>query len=161
MPFSTSYTEQILNYTLSKIDGIEAPSEVYIGLCSNDPEADNGTFTELSGSGYSRVLISRKSDNYPNLIGTASNRTITNIAQINWVKATANWEKVNGFGLFTTLNSKSESPFFYGKLKLTEEQKAAGGLTVTEGEVALFEAESLQLSMPIVCPDCEAAGTSE
>ena len=143
MPFSDSYANQILSYTLAKTQTLTAPTHVYIGLCENDPEADGGTFTELSGGGYSRVLISQKGETYPDVIGSASGRAISNVKQINWNKATADWPRVNGFGLFSA--ATGGTPFFYSKLDLTEDQIAAGGLLVEEGAVALFEAAGLGL----------------
>lgn len=138
MPFSATYAQQILNYTLGKVKTLTAPTYVYIGLCTNDPDADNGTFNELSGGGYARVMISQTGETYPALIGIASGRKISSVAQINWNKATSDWARVNGFGLFSA--AAGGSPFFYGKLDLTEEQKAAGGLLVVKDAVALFEA---------------------
>lgn len=136
MPFSTSYANSFLNYTFAKTTGLTAPNVVYIGLCTNDPEADGGTFTELSGNGYARVLISQKGETYPNVIGSASNRAITNTYQINWTKATAAWTTAKGFGLFSA--ATGGEPFFYGKL--------AADVTVPEGAVALFDPNALSIS---------------
>lgn len=144
MPFSTAYANSFLNYTFAKNTGLTAPNMVYIGLCTNDPEADDGTFNELSGKGYARVLISQKSETYPNVIGSASARSITNTQQINWTKATADWERVNGFGLFSS--ETGGTPFFYGKLDLSDEVIAEGGLLVPSGAVALFDPNTLLIS---------------
>lgn len=146
MPFSTSYANDILNYTFAKTQSLSAPTAVYIGLSVNDPEADGGAFTELSGNGYARVLISQKNAAYPALIGSASSRAITNIAQINWNKATNDWVRVKGFGLFSA--SSGGSPFFYGKLDLTEEEETAGGILCEAGAVMLFDPYTLKISFP-------------
>jgi hypothetical protein len=146
MPYSDSYANAILNYTFAKIDKLEAPDFVYIGLCSNDPEAGGGTFNELSGAGYERVLIHQRGEVFPGLINSASERAITNGKQINWTKATLDWERVNGFGLFSA--KQGGAPFFYGKIELTEEQQAAGGLLVAAGSVALFDPQTLRISFP-------------
>ena len=141
MPFSDSYANQILNYALAKTATLNAPTAVYIGLCTNDPEADGGTFNELSltgGYGYSRVMIVRRDETYPNVIGTAANRAITNQYQINWTKATLDWPEAKGFGLFSA--ATGGSPFFYGKL---EEP-----VTCVAGAVALFDPQTLRISFP-------------
>lgn len=146
MPFSDSYANNILNYLMAKTATLTAPAAVYIGLCTNDPEADGGTFNELSGGGYSRVMISQKGSDYPDLINSAASRAITNGKQINWTKATLDWPRFKGFGLFSA--SYGGSPFFYGKLELTAEEEAAGGILCESGSVALFDPQTLEISFP-------------
>lgn len=136
MPFSNNYANDILSYTLAKTNSLSAPTAVYIGLCSNDPEEDGGTFTELNGGNYSRVMIVSRGSTYPDVIGGAASRSITNVKQINWNKATANWATAKGFGLFST--ASGGTPFFYGKLD--------NPVTVENGAVALFEPGTLKLS---------------
>lgn len=138
MPFNDSYANDILNYAFAKTAKLTAPTSVYIGLCSNDPEADGGTFTELSGNGYSRVLISLKDGTYPNVIGYASGRMIQNTKQINWTKATGDWGDANGFGLFSA--GTDGTPFFYGKF---EEP-----VSVSAGSVALFDPYAFKITFP-------------
>lgn len=135
-PFSNDYANQILNYTLAKIPELSAPAMVYIGLCSNDPEADGGTFTELSGGGYERVLIVQKGETYPDVIGSAAGRAITNSKQFNWNKASAGWVMAKGLGLFSV--PTGGAPFFYATLDAE--------VTVPAGAVALFEPGTLKLS---------------
>lgn len=151
MPFSNNYANGILNYLFAKTASLSAPSAVYIGLCTNDPEADGGTFTELSGGGYSRVLISQRGATYPNVIGSASARAISNQYQINWTKATLDWPEAKGFGLFES--ATGGSPFFYGKL---EEP-----VTCVAGAVALFDPQTLRISFPTSDVEEAAAAVSE
>ena len=150
MPFSTTYANNFLDVAFSKVSAsVVPPASVYIGLCTNDPEADNGTVRELSGSGYSRVLISQKNQTYPNVMGSAANREIKNTMQINWQKATADWARVKGFFLSSSPTiGETTAIFFYGKLDLTEEDEAAGGLLVENGMVALFDPHSFKISFP-------------
>lgn len=149
MPFTNTYANQILDYTLSKTYQLTATERVYIGLCTNDPEADGGAIRELSGGGYSRVLISIRGETYPNVIGSASGRAITNPYQINWTKATLDWERINGFFLSTSGTvGETSGIFFYGALTLDEETKAAGGLLVEAGAVALFDPKSFKIEFP-------------
>lgn len=137
MPFSNTYVQNILNYLFAKTSTLTVPTAVYIGLSKNDPEADGGTFTELSGGGYTRVMVSQKGETYPDVMGSASGRSITNTKQINWTKATANWETANGFGLFTA--SSGGTPIYYGKLE--------SPVTVELGAVALFDPNALKISI--------------
>lgn len=146
MPFTTNFANEILDYALAKRASLNAPAAVYIGLCSNDPEEDGGVIVELSGGGYTRVMISQRGQAYPNLIGTATERTITSIRQINWTKAQYDWERINGFFLSSseTVGEKT-GIFFFGKIELSEEDAAAGGLLVETGAVALFDPRSLTI----------------
>ena len=149
MPFSTNYANKILNYTFSKTKELEAPNMVYIGLCTNDPEASGGTVNEISGGSYSRVLVSQRDETYPNYFGSAFGRAITNDYQINWTKATKDWSRVKGFFLATSHTvGETTSIFFYGKLELTEDQEAAGGLLVEAGSVALFDPKTFKIEFP-------------
>jgi hypothetical protein len=141
MPFTDTYANSILNYTFSKVERLSAPEAVYIGLCTNDPEASGGTITELSGGGYHRVMVAQRDETYPNVIGSASGRMIQNTRQINWTKATADWAEAKGFFLSSssTVGEKT-GIFFYGKL---EEP-----VSCTAGAVALFDPNTLKISFP-------------
>lgn len=149
MPFTDSYANGILNYALAKTAQLTAPSAVYIGLCTNDPEADGGTVREISGGGYARVMLSQKGASYPALIGSASGRSIKNNAQINWTKATADWPRVKGFFLSSSASvGETSAVFFYGKLDLPADIEAAGGLLVEAGAVALFDPNTFKIEFP-------------
>lgn len=144
-PYDDSNSNSLLDWTFGRAKLAEK-SRVYIGLCTNDPVADGGVFTELTGSGYARVLIGLYGESYPGLINAASGRAILNGKQINYTKATADWPAVNGIGLFTT--ETGGTPYFYGKLELTEEQAAQGGVVCPAGAVFLFDPQTLKVSFP-------------
>ena len=136
MPFSTTYANNILNWAIGKSGSLSAHNQVWLGLCSNDPEADNGTFTELSGNGYGRVLIHQYNETYPGLIASAANRAITNSKQIGFTKATGGaWTTAQGYGLFTA--ATGGSPFYYAKLKEP--------VSTAEGAVFLFDPGELKI----------------
>ena len=140
MPFSTTEANNILNWMFGKTGALSAKNKVYIGYSSNDPEKDNGVFNELSGGSYSRVLISQYNETYPDVIGTASGRSIQNVKQINWNKATADWETAKGFGLFTT--ETGGTPYYYASL---DEPYP----TAETGAVSLFDPATLKITFPI------------
>lgn len=156
MPFSTTYANNILNWMFGKSNSLSSHSKVYIGLSSNDPEASNGTFSELSGNGYHRVLISQSGETYPDFISSATNRSITNPKQINWTKATADWPNAKGFGLFT--GETGGQPYFYGALTDSNGNKTE--IEVPTGAVALFDPNTLKISFPTT-DISEAAATAE
>lgn len=139
MPFSVTQANAILDFMFSKTNtALTHPQYIYMGLCKNDPEADNGTFTELSGDTYARVLISQKGETYPDFIGSAANRSIKNVKQINFNRSTVAWDTIHGFGLFTA--ATGGSPFYYAKVDNPE------GVVVPENAVALFDPETLVIS---------------
>ena len=149
MPLTTTYANNYLDFLLSKTASLQAPSAVYMGLCTNDPEEDNGVIQELSGGGYSRVLISQRGATYPNVIGSATSRAISNPGQINWTKATQNWPRVNGFFLSaSSVVGETAQVFFYGALQLDDDVKDAGGLLVEAGAVALFDPQAFKIEVP-------------
>lgn len=138
MPFSVSYSNNILNYLFAKVTSLTPPGLVYIGLCTNDPEADGGTFTELSGNNYARLLLSSKGDTYPNYFGNASDRTIKNRYQMVFNKATGDWETAYGFGLFSS--ATGGEPFYYGALDAP--------VFVPAQAVAIFDPETFSITLP-------------
>lgn len=137
MPFTATETNNILNWALGKSGALPGKSAVWMALLKNDPEADGGTIDELSGDTYERVLINQYGEAYPALMGTASDRAIKSIAQINWTKATVDWEEVKGIALFTA--KTGGTAYYYAKVPTP---------FVTEaGDVALFEAGNFRISM--------------
>lgn len=140
MPFSTTDANAILNWMMGG-STLAVKSDVYMGLLTNDPEADEGSCAEIPAGfdTYARVLISTGSpDDYPYLMGAASKREIKNKAQINWTKAKdQQWPEVKGIALYTA--KTGGSPFYYAKVPIP--------FTVDVGEVALFEAGAFKISM--------------
>ena len=136
MPYSTNDANSILGWTFAK-NSITNKNRVYIGLSSNDPEADKGVFNELSGDGYARELIAQYGEAYPAKMGTPSNRQIKNAGQINWTKFTAQ-KVVKGIGLFT--EPTGGTPYAYFSLSNTS-------VTVPAGAVALFDPETFILAL--------------
>lgn len=146
MPFTNTYANNILNYVFGKQKTLTAPTSVYIALSSNDPEADNGTFTELSGGGYARVLISLNGEAYPDYLGSASGRALTNVKQINWSKATADWADIKGFALYDA--ATNGNMIYYSKV-------TNGTVSIKTGAVALFDPQTLKIGLATVDLDIE------
>lgn len=124
-------------------------------LIGDDPETAVKT-------GYGRILVARRTsttnDNgvttteidtmFPQL-GSAADRKLKNTMQINWTKAAVDWDRINAFALSTYSNvGETAGIYFVGGLTLTEEDKAAGGLLVEAGAVALFDPESFSIEFP-------------
>ena len=159
MPFGIHYGNLMLNLAFAKVDRVSAPDYVYIGLCSNDPEADSGKIVELSGNGYSRVLIGIKNQGYPNQIADAGTRSISNKYQINWTKATGDWLEAKGFFIASDLSpiahaNTATNLIFFGRLQ--EPVKVEAGM------VALFDPYAFNIRFPedddIVIYSCSEYG---
>lgn len=138
MILSTEYANDYLGFLFGNVDKLTSPSKVWLGLSSTDPEDEDGIFTELTGGNYSRVLIKIKGEAYPDVLGSASNRHIKNIKQINWNKASANWPNSLGIGLFSS--ETGGAPFAYGRLSQE--------LVVPQGAVALLEPGMMDIYIP-------------
>ena len=137
MPFDTPTTNMILDWAIGRRQSLPVHDKVFLGLCSNDPEADGGTFNELSGNGYSRVLIHQYNETYPGLITASANRVVSNIKQIGFTKATGGaWAQAKGYGLFTT--ETGGTPFFYTAL--------GKAVDTAEGAVFLFDPGELKIA---------------
>lgn len=140
MAFSTSYANSILNYLFGKTTSLTAPSTVYVGLCTNAPETDGGTFTEVTNEWYERVIIIQRGTGntsttyYTDLMTSASDRSIENEKQIAWNKA-LDEVTVKGFGLFNS--ATGGTPFYYGDFEAP--------ITVASGAVLLFSPEQLKV----------------
>lgn len=115
MPYSMTKRNDFLKQTFPTANTANSPSNLYLGLCKNDPVADNGTFNELSGDTYSRVLLRRKTDSLPDYLSDVSNGKVYNVKQIVFNRATVQWEQVKGIGLFES--ETGGTPTFYAKLK--------------------------------------------
>lgn len=115
MPYSIAKRNEFLQLTFPTSSVTNSPNELYLALCSNDPVADDGTFTELSGDTYARVLLKRKSDTLPDYLSSVSNGKVYNEKQIVFNRATTAWTQAKGIGLFTA--KTGGSPTFYATLK--------------------------------------------
>lgn len=146
MPFSNTYAHNILNCIFGKTNGITAPSSVYLALSSNDPEADGGTFTELVGGNYARVLVSLKGEAYPDYISTANDRFVINVKQIAFNKATADWADIKGFALYDA--ATNGNMIYYSKV-------TNGTVSIKTGAVALFDPQTLKIGLATVDLDIE------
>lgn len=173
MPYTNDYTNNILNVSMGKAGNLAAKSTVYMAL-GNVPVDEDGTpvfdttatalgFAELSATsdgvsnGYSRVLVARRitsgnstvNDSAFPHIGMAAERGIQNDLQINWTKATIDWERANAFAIASSSEvGETASIYFVGALDLTPADKEAGGLLVEAGAVALFDPETFRIEFP-------------
>ena len=136
MPFSTTYANSVLNLMMGRTASLTGHKMVYLGLCTNDPEADAGVFNELSGNAYGRVLLHEYNMDHPDLMNAASARGITNKKQIGFTKASPSaWPTAKGYGLFTA--ETGGTPFFYAKLREPVDTPAGAVFLFDPGELKI------------------------
>jgi len=128
----------ILQYVLGKA-AYTAPAGCYAALFSTTATADNGTFTELSGSGYTRATIdaANAAAAWSATTTDATGVWKTNANQISFPTASAGWTAATGYGIYdtatvgtllywgtfgsaTTVGSGATASFAAGALKVTE-----------------------------------------
>lgn len=173
MPFINTFANNVLNVAMGKTGSISGKSTVYFALGNVPVDSDKNPvfdtskaalgFTELSSTtdgvsnGYARVMVARRltsgnstaNDSAFPHIGMAADRGIQNDFQVNWNKATQNWERCNAFAIASSPTvGETDSIYFVGGLDLTPADKAAGGLLVEAGAVALFDPETFRIEFP-------------
>lgn len=119
----TYYAENaILNEVVGNTNTLNF-NDVYLGLCTS--VSMDGGYTELTGNGYSRVLLGNYNVSQLQYFGAPSNGSVTNTKEIQFPMATGNWSTV-GFGvLFNAQNGGSAIAF--GTI--------SGSLTVSMNEI--------------------------
>lgn len=90
----TNATEAaILNCYLNQTN-ITAPTQIWLGIFSADPDDAGAGGTELSGNGYGRVEVT-------NSFPTATTGNLSTNAVIDFPAATGAWSAGTSIGLFT------------------------------------------------------------
>ena len=119
----THYTENaILNELTGKTNTLNF-NDVYLGLCTS--VSLDGTFTELSGNGYGRVLMGNYSIAQLQYFGSPVAGSISNIKEIQFPMATGNWSTV-GYGVLFNAQTGG-SALAFGVI--------SGSLTVSANEI--------------------------
>jgi len=152
MPYSITKRDMFLKLTFPTVSAaFSSPSKLYLGLCSNDPVADSGAFTELDCDTYARVLLSRQGEDLPDYMSTVADGKIYNKKQINFNRAKTAWTEAKGIGLFET--EGATTPTFYATL-LTP-------VTVAPNQIFTFDPETfvIQFSDTDVEIAAEASAT--
>jgi hypothetical protein len=159
MPYSIEQRNNFLKLTFPTGAGVDkdgnrlrfqvnSPNTVWLGLCKNDPtELVEGvrSFEELSCDTYARVPLAQIGNTLVNIMSDVADGKIYNVADIQFPTANAQWDDVNGIGLFTT--ATEGEPMFYAKLPETKRVEADEILTFKpETFVMQFADEDLEIS---------------
>jgi hypothetical protein len=83
---------------------ITAPTAIYMGLFSSNPDDAGASGTELSGNNYSRVNVTSS-------FSAASGGACTNDAAVDFPIASGVWSAVTGFGFWIV--STAGTAFFW------------------------------------------------
>lgn len=126
MSAMSNYLEnEILDHILGT-GSFTMPSQVYLGLAVGSLGED-GSGTELSGSGYTRKSID---------FDAASGATTDNSADVTFSAATGSWGTVAHFGLFDA--ASSGNLLIYGAFSASK--------TITTGDILRISAGSLDIT---------------
>jgi len=100
------------------------PTTIYIALSTADPQDDGSGVSEPSGGGYARQPIT---------FGAASNRRVTQDADVEFPQATADWGTVTHWALFDA--STGGNMLAYGDLASAKTVYEGNVPTIASGEV--------------------------
>lgn len=101
MPFTAYFSNKALGLLFG---GTAFPlPNVYVGLSTTVPNNDGSNFTEVTGVGYSRVLIDN--DNPASWSNPPSGSQTANKAAVTFPQAGGSWGNVVAFGLFDAPNA--------------------------------------------------------
>jgi hypothetical protein len=120
MPLSTYLANNLVNNAVAGIN-YGPPGNVYLALYTN-----NDSTGELSGSGYSRQLIS---------MGTATNGVSSNTSAVSFT-ATANWSTIRSVAIVDATSSGNQ--LFVQKI---------APRNVRNGDTLTFEIGKIQVSL--------------
>ena len=119
----SNYLEnELLDHALGT-GAFTAPSNVYLALFTSDP-TDAGSGTEVSGSGYSRQLIT---------FGASSGGTASNSSEETFTASGGDFGTVTHIGLFDA--STSGNLLFHGALDTSRSVVDGGTLTFAVGDI--------------------------
>lgn len=140
MPFTTTICNDILSlYFGDKTTLSSGSTDLYLALCTNDPEVDDGSFQELSGNNYERVWIATKTANakWPVYMDDPNGRSVQNKEEIHFNKAApADWPTAIGFGVFNA--EKGGTLLYYAALD--------EAITCAANDVVVFDPGDLKIS---------------
>lgn len=125
-----SASNYLENKTLDHILGSVAlaqPSALYVALSTGSFNDDNSG-TELTGSGYSRKLVT---------FGTASSGSISSNSNVEFDTATGSWGSVSHFGIYDA--SSSGNLLYHGAFSSAK--------TIEVGDVLKISSGSLTVSL--------------
>lgn len=120
------------NVVLNMMYGSGNPATIYAALCTSTLSADSSTFTEVSGTGYSRVAITNNATNWP----AASSSQKKNGTRITFPATGAGgWGTVRGLAFFDAYTGGNMMHWF-----------SITAATPTEGDVINFPVNSIVIT---------------
>ena len=133
MPALTNYLENALINHLLRNTAYPAPASVQVALFTTNPTETGAAGTEVTGGSYARQVVST-TGGWAATDG--SNGLSSNLADITFPTATANWGTVAFVGIY---DSSGTNMLFHGALTASK--------TVNSGDTFRFPAGTLQVSL--------------
>lgn len=121
----------VLNWWLGNVASAP-PATVYIALFNTTPGDDGTGGVEVSGGSYARVAVTNNTTNFP----TVSDSSKKNGTEIVFVTATADWNTINGFGIYSALTGGNL--LWYGDLTTPK--------SILNGDTAKFAVNAIVIS---------------
>lgn len=149
---------EILNVLCGRIDNMPTTSSVYIGLCADEPAADDGKVTgEPEIKSYSRKKIGgavrydsdgKVIDDPDRYFTLASDGVIYNEDEIMFSTAREDYGKTMYYWFLSSSSGKGTSAYLWGKVNRTlEDGTKEWGLVVKKDTVPVFYEKELVASI--------------
>ena len=129
MSNATNYAEdEILDHVLGKgTRDFTSPAALYVGLYTAISDGEAQSWTEVSGTGYTRKAVT---------FGAASSGTASNSADVEFDAAgSGGWGTV--IGLFVTDSASGGNALFYGSLSASRAVDEADIFTIVAGNLSI------------------------
>lgn len=136
---SNTYANKILTTLCGVTDQMSIPSKLYLGLCSDAPNASTGVVsTEPTVPSYARVIVGGSDNNVEKYFGDASGGVITNSKEIQFKTAREDWGTMNYFLLSDTATGAA---IMWGEI--------TDGVTIGRDTVPVFYEGDLKISLDV------------
>lgn len=144
MAISQTYANTLLNVALGYSDAASLPDYLYLGICSEIPDAASGAVTgEPTAESYERKVVGGK--NAPaKCFGSATGGIIANNQEIQMATARESWGTMN---YWFVSPSTVGNAILWGVLKDAEE--GTQGITIGEKTVPVFYEGDLKASIDV------------
>lgn len=125
MSAASNYLElKLLDHALGTA-AFTAPTDVYVGLFTDDP-TDAGTGTEISGNGYSRKVAT---------FAAASGGSASTNATITFDAATGNWGTITHIGIYDA--ATTGNLLFHGAVTTSKTIESGDTFQISSGNLTI------------------------
>ena len=142
---SQVHANKLLNVTLGHSDSASLPNNLYLGVCSEAPDAATGAVTtEPTAESYERKVVGGSATGVSKCFGAATGGVISNNQEIQMATARESWGTMNYW--FVSESSVGNATL-WGELKNAE--TGAQGVTIGAKTVPVFYEGDLKASIDV------------